>query len=75
MRKPLTAEDFRLGEFVDELGEISSMSMAVELIVRDETELDAVEMDALTVLVMLVNNRMSELLSKMMNKDVEVEAA
>lgn len=75
MRKPLTAENIRLGEFVDELDEISDLSMAVELIIRDKTELDAVELGSLTSVVMLVNNRMSELLSKMKNKDAEAEAA
>ncbi len=75
MRKPLTAEDLRLGEFTDELGEIRDFSMAAELIVRDETELHAEEVAALTTLIMFVNNRMRDLLNKMMKDDDEVEAA
>jgi hypothetical protein len=71
MKKPLTAEDIRWGGFEDELDEISDLSMAVELIVRDETELHEEEVRALTVLVMLVNNRMKALLSKMRSEGTE----
>jgi hypothetical protein len=74
MKKPLTAEDIWWGGFEDELDEISDLSMAVELIVRDETELHEEEVRALTVLVMHVNNRMKALLSKMRSEGTEERA-
>jgi hypothetical protein len=75
MRKPSTAEDFSYGEFEDELSEIQGLSMAVEMIVRDEIELDKQEVETITKLTMMINDRVDKLIRKISKKDVEAEAA
>jgi len=73
-RKPLTAEEIRLGEFATELGEINSLSTAVELAIRGEPAHE-VEFDAIHTLMIQVNNRLYGLLGKMNGEDAQAEDA
>jgi hypothetical protein len=73
-RKPLAAEQIRLGEFEDELDEISSLSMAAELAIRGKPAHET-EFNALHVLMIHVNRRLMDLLGKIKNEDAEADAA